>query len=117
MDRLRGSGFLWLIAALVAIATTLAFRDDQLQIVLTLVGGAIALGVGAWMLLRASGMAIKVSTILGVAWVVLFGALAAIQAADPAALVTDFGIAVFGGVAALLAYRTGVASASGRRGS
>ena len=117
MDRIRGSGFLWLIAALVAIATTLAFRDDQLQIVLTLGGGAIALGVGLWLLLRATGPAIQVSTILGVAWVVLFGALAVIQAADPAALVTDLGIAVFGGVAALLAYRTGMTAASGTRGS
>ena len=116
MDRLRGSGLLWLIAALVATATTLAFRDDRQQIVLTLAGGAIAFGVGLWLLLRATGMAIRVSAILGVAWVALFGALAFIQADDPQALVTDVGIAVFGGVAALLAYRTGMAPAPGTRG-
>ena len=115
MDRLRGAGLLWIVAALLAIVTTLVFRVDQLQIVLTLVAGVIALAVGAWLVLGAKGTAIRVSTILGVAWVVLFVALAVIQSDDLPALVTDLGVAVFGAVAALIAYRTAVAPPSGMR--
>jgi hypothetical protein len=106
MDRLRGAGLLWTIAALLAIVTTLVFRVDQAQIVATLLAGVIALGLGLWILLGRTGMAVPVSTALGVAWVVLFVALAVIQSDEIEAWSTDAAIAVFGGLAALLAYRT-----------
>ena len=106
MDRLRGAGLLWAIAALLAIVTTLVFRVDQAQIVATLLAAVIALGVGLWLLSGATGMAIQVSTALGVAWVVLFVALAVFQSDEIAAWSTDVAIAVFGGLAALMSYRT-----------
>jgi len=113
MDRLRGAGLLWTIAALLAITTTLVFRVDMLQIILTLTAGVVAVGVGLWLLSGGTGLATQVSTLLGVVWVVLFVALAVIQSDELAAWSTDAGVAVFGAVAALMAYRTARASPSG----
>ena len=110
MDRLRGAGLLWTIAALLAIVTTIVFRVDQLQIIVTLVLGAIALGVGLWLLSGATGMAIQASTVVGVAWVFLFVALAVIQSDEIAAWSTDVAVGVFGAVAAVMAHRTAAAS-------
>ena len=115
MDRLRGAGVLWVIAALIAIVTTLVFRVDQVQIIVTLVAGVIAVAVGLWLLFRATDMAIKVSMALGVAWVALFVALAVIQSDELAAWSTDASIAVFGAVAAVLSSRSAAASPSSIR--
>ena len=106
MDRRQSAGVMWIVAALLAIVTTVVFRVDPAQILATLVAGAVALGVGVWLLFGSSGAAIRLSAPLGVAWVVLFAALAAIQSDELAAWSTDVGVAVFGAVAALLANRS-----------
>ncbi|MBA2720856.1 MAG: hypothetical protein H0U52_16685 [Chloroflexi bacterium] len=115
MDRLRGAGVLWAIAALIAIVTTLVFRVDPTQIIVTLVAGAIAVAVGLRLVFGATGKAIQMSTVLGVAWVALFVALAVIQSDELAAWSTDVCIAVFGAVAAVLSSRSSGASSSGIR--
>ena len=98
-----------MVAGLLAITTTLVFRVDQVQVVVTLAAGLIALALGAQMLLRPTSAAIRRSSFLGAAWFVLYLALAVIQADEIAAWTTDVVVGAIGVAAAIVALR-----ASGR---
>jgi hypothetical protein len=105
VDRLRLAGILWVVGALLAIAATLVFRVDQVQVVVTLAVGVIALALGTQMLLRRTSAAIPRSSVLGAAWFVLYLALAVIQGDEIAAWTTDVVVGVIGVAAAILALR------------
>jgi hypothetical protein len=105
VTRLRLAGILWVVAALLAITTTLVLRIDQVQVVVTLAMGVIAMALGTQMLLRPTSAAIRRSSLLGAAWFVLYLALAVIQADEIAAWTTDVVVGVVGVAAAILALR------------
>jgi uncharacterized membrane protein HdeD (DUF308 family) len=105
VDRLRLAGVLWVVASLLSIATTVIFRVDQVQVVLTSAAGLIALALGAWMLLRPTTATIRSSSLVGAVWVILYVALALIQADEIAAWTTDMFVGLVGLAAAFLAFR------------
>ena len=105
MDRLQLAGVLWAVAALLAIAATLVFRVDQVQIVVTLAAGLLALALGVVMFLRPSSTGVRLSTFVGAVWVLLYAALAVIQADEIAAWTTDVFLGLVGAAAAFVAIR------------
>lgn len=109
MQRLRLVGALWLALAVFSIAMTLIFRVDQSQIVVTMLLGIATVLLGLVALARPSREAITASLVAGIAWLAIYAALTVIQADDPAAFVTDAGLAVGGGAIALLAWSARVA--------
>jgi hypothetical protein len=105
VDRLRLAGILWVVAALLAVTTTLVFRVDQVQVVVTVAAGLIALALGTRMLLRPMSDAIRRSSLLGAAWLVLYLALIVIQSGEIAAWTTDVVVGAIGVAAAIVALR------------
>lgn len=109
MNDLRRAGVLWLVAAVLAIVVSIAYRFEmaaELQwAVLTIVAGIVAAVLGAALVWRGSTALVPWSSIAGVGWVVLYAVLALQQAYDVAAWGTDVVLAVFGGLAAVIAYR------------
>lgn len=103
MDRLRLSGILWVVAAVLAIAATVVFRVDQVQVVVTLAAGLIALALGVQMLLRPTNASIRRSRFAGAAWFILYLILAVIQTGEIAAWTTDIFVGVVGVVATIVA--------------
>jgi uncharacterized membrane protein HdeD (DUF308 family) len=103
--RLRLAGILWVVAALLAMAATFGFRDDQLQVVVTLAAGVIALALGALMLLRPTSPWIRLSRFVGAAWLALYLVLAVMQADEIVAWTTDIVVGVVGVAAAFIAFR------------
>jgi hypothetical protein len=103
--RFRLAGILWVVAALLAIAATFAFRVDQLQVVATLAAGLIALAIGAFMLLRPTSPSVRLSRFVGAAWFALYLVLAVMQADEIAAWTTDIFVGVLGAAAAFIAFR------------
>ena len=105
MDRRRLAGILWVVAALLAIAATVVFRVDRVQVATTLAAGLIALALGAWMLVRPTTATIRQSSFAGAVWFVLYLALAVIQADEIAAWTTDIFVGVVGVAAAFVGLR------------
>jgi|SRR5687767_7823819 Na+/melibiose symporter-like transporter len=100
----RTAGASWIAAAILAIATTVIFRDDVGQIIAT-IGLAVATSLfGLWMLARAEPVPTRVAVVIGACWLGLYGGLAVIQSNEVAAWVTNLFLAVVGVGVALLAW-------------
>jgi hypothetical protein len=105
------SSFLWVAAGLIAISTSLMYRVETVPWAITIVLGIVAVLVGTVPLLRPDTRVAPWSVGLGIAWVSCYVALAVAQLADPAALITDIGLASFGAAAVVVGRRPAVAPA------
>jgi hypothetical protein len=115
MDGHRTAGASWIAAAILAIATTVIFRNDVGQIMAT-TGLAVATSIfGLWMLARAEPVPTPVAVVISACWLGLYGGLAVVQSNEVAAWVTDVFLAIVGvGVAHLAwALRRRVSDACG----
>jgi hypothetical protein len=113
MNRYQIAGILWLIAAVLSAAVTVAFRTDTdmtatmdttVSSAITLVASAIAAVIGILLLWRPSSTTVLLSTIGCVAWVAMYGALTVLQFGE-AGWATDAVLGLVGAVAAVVAYR------------
>jgi hypothetical protein len=113
MNRYQIASVLWLTAAVLGAAVTVAFRTDTdmtpkmdttISSAITLVASAFAAVIGILLLWRPGSMTVLLSTIGGVAWVALYGALTVIQLGETG-WATDLGLGLVGAVAAVFAYR------------
>ena len=101
----RTAGAAWIAAAILAIATTVIFRNDVGQIMAT-TGLAAATSIfGLWMLARAEPVPTPVAVVIAAGWLGLYGGLAVLQSNEVAAWVTDVFLAIVGVGIALLAWR------------
>lgn len=103
MDPLRTSGALWLVAALASAAVTLGFRDVDAWYLVTLVAGAVAAAIGVLLLRRPSSTVALSSAVAGIAWVLMYVILVAVQSDDVPAWSADAIVGVIGAAAALVA--------------
>jgi hypothetical protein len=99
------SSSLWIGAGVLGVGTALAFRDEPVPRVVTIVIGVLAVLTGIVLLRRTVPRVAPWSTALGIVWVACYVALAVWQLGDPAALTTDVGLALLGAGAALVARR------------
>jgi len=99
------SSSLWIVAGVLGIGTSLVFRLEPLSWAITIALGILAVLVGTVPLLRADPRVARWSVALGVAWVSCYVALAAWQLDDPAALITDVGLALIGAAATVVGRR------------
>jgi hypothetical protein len=113
MNRFQIAGILWLIAAVLSAAVTVAFRTDTdmtakmdttLSSAITLIGSAVAAVIGILLLWRPSSITVLLSTIGGVAWVAMYGALTVVQFPDTG-WATNAVLGLVGAAAAVVAYR------------
>jgi len=105
MNRLGVAGALWLVAATFGIATTLIFRTDPVQWVLTIVVGLISGVLGLGLIARPKALVVSASSGIAVAWIVLYAVLAVQQSGELAAWTTDVALIGIGTAAGLAAYR------------
>jgi hypothetical protein len=124
MNRYQIAGVLWLVAAALGAAVTVAFRTDTdmtattammdttTSSAITFVASAIAAVIGVLLLWRPSSTTVLLSTIGGVAWVAIYGALTVLQYGETG-WATDLGLALVGAVAAVVAYRAQSAAQPG----
>src|SRR3990170_1831346 len=105
MNRLGIAGAVWLVAAGFAIATTLIFRTDPVQGVVTMAIGVVAAVVGLWLIARPSALVVSASNVVAVVWIVLYAVLTVQQADELAAVATDVFLSAIGAAAGLAAYR------------
>jgi hypothetical protein len=105
------SSSLWMLAGVLGIGTSLLFRLEPLSWAITIAPGILAVLVGIVALLRSDPPVALWSVVLGVAWVPCYVALAVWQLGDPAALVTDVGLAFFAAAAVVVGRRPAVAAA------
>jgi hypothetical protein len=77
------AGILWIVAAMFAVATTLRFRGDTAVWAVTNVASLIAAIIGVLLMWTPSRALVRVSTVGGVAWGLLYAALAIIQGRYP----------------------------------
>ena len=105
------SSSLWIVAGVIGISTSLVFRVEPVTWAITIVLGMLAVLVGIAPLLRAAPQVTRWSVALGIAWVSCYLALAVWQRGDPAALITDVGLALFGAAAVVVGRRPAVAPA------
>jgi len=105
MNWLRTAGILWVVSALFAAAMSLIFRDDPIQVILTIAASAVAAVLGVWMIARPSTAAVPLSYVVGLAWLALYAVLTFQQSAELVAWTTDVFLALIGVGAALAAYR------------
>jgi len=112
MNRYQIAGILWLIGAVLGAAVTVALRADAdmtakmnttISSAITLVGSAIAAVIGILLLWRPSSTTVLLSTIGGVAWTAMYGALAVIQFGEKG-WATDAVLGLVGGAAAVVAH-------------
>jgi hypothetical protein len=117
MNRLRLAGVVWVVAAVLGIMLSIAYRFEMSDAlgwaVITILAGMLAAILGVALVWRRVTALVRWSNIAGVAWVVLYAALALQQADDVAAWPTDVVLAVIGGLAALIAYRGARMEAAG----
>lgn len=110
MNPLRRAGVVWAVAGVLGIVVSIAYRLEMTAAiewaVITIAAGILAAIVGVALAWRENAALVRWSNIAGIAWVALYAALAVLQAYDAAAWPTDVVLALIGGVAALLAYRT-----------
>jgi hypothetical protein len=114
MNWLRTAGILWVVSALFAAAVSLIFRVDPIQVILTIAASAVAAVLGVWMIARPSTAAVRLSYVVGLAWLALYATLTFQQSAELAAWTTDVFLALIGVGAALAGYR-GTREAISRR--
>ncbi len=105
MNNLRTAGILWVVSALLATGITLIFRNDPVQVVVTIAASAIALVLGLWMIARPSTAAVPLSNVFGAAWLALYATLTFRQSGELAAWTTDVFLALIGLGATFAAYR------------
>ena len=104
------SSYLWIVAGVIGISTSLLFRVEPVTWAITIVLGILAVLLGIILLRRADPRVEQWSVALGIAWVSSFLVLAVWQLGDPAALVTDIGLALFGAAAVVVGRRPAEAS-------
>jgi Ca2+/Na+ antiporter len=104
------SSSLWIVAGVLGIGTSLVFRVEPLSWAITIALGILAVLVATVQLMRADPRVARWSVALGIAWVSCYVALAVWQLGDPAALITDVGLAVIGAAAAAVGRRPAVAA-------
>ena len=105
MNRLGIAGALWLVAAGFAIATTLIFRTDPVQWVVTTAVAVLAAVVGLWLIARPSALVVSASNVVAVVWTVLYAVLTMQQSDELAAWATDIFLIAIGAVAGVAVYR------------
>lgn len=105
------SSSLWIVAGVIGISTSLVYRVEPVSWAITIALGSLAVLVGTVPLLRVVPRVSRWSVALGIAWVSCYVALAAWQLGDPAALVTDVGLALFGAAAVVVGRRPATAPA------
>ncbi len=105
MNWLRTAGILWIVSALLATATSLIFRVDPVQVVVTIAASAVAAVLGLWMVARPSTTVVPLSYLVGLGWLALYAALTVQQSDELVAWTTDVFLALIGLGAALAAYR------------
>ena len=110
MNRFQIAGVLWLVAAILGAAISVAYRTeatmDTSWYAITLVGSAIAALLGILLLWRPSSTTVLLSTIGAVAWVLMYGALTLIQFGETG-WATDAAIGTIGALAGVVAYSAG----------
>jgi len=94
MSRFSSLGIAWLATASFSIMITLVFRLEADGYVVTILLGVATVALAAWLLLRPSGRALATSVVTGVAWLAVYGTLAAVQGGE--ARVTDTFLAIVG---------------------
>jgi hypothetical protein len=115
MGSFEAAGSIWILVSGFAIALAVAFRGDATAWLATNVTGVVAAMIGAFIIWRPSRRVARASISWGVAWLILYGALAVIQVDDLPAWITDLLLGAVGGVAALVTYRVGIQSARAGR--
>ena len=104
------SSSLWIVAGVIGISTSLVYRVEPLPWAITIALGILAVVVGPFLSCERS----RASRVVGGTWDrlgVLLCRLAVWQLGDPAALITDVGLALFGAAAAVVGRRPAVAPA------
>jgi hypothetical protein len=114
MNWLRTAGILWVVSALLAAATSLIFRVDPVQVVVTIAASAVAAALGLWIIARPSTTVVALSYVVGLAWLALYAALTVQQSGELVAWTTDVFLALIGLGGTLAAYR-GTRGAISRR--
>src|SRR5947208_14424693 len=94
MNWLRTAGILWVVSALLATATSLIFRVDPVQVVVTIAASAVTAGLGIWMVARSSNTVVPLSYDVGLGWLALYATLTVEQSGELAAWATDAFLAV-----------------------
>jgi hypothetical protein len=105
MNRLGIAGATWLVAAGFAIAVTLIFRTDPVQLLVTTAVGVVGAVVGIWLIARPSALVVSASNVVAVGWAVLYAVLTVQQSDEVAAWTTDVALIAIGTAAGLAAYR------------
>ncbi len=113
MNRFGTAGALWLVAAGLAIATTLIFRIDLVQWVVTMAVGVVAGVLGLWLIVRPSALVVTASNVVAVVWITLYAVLTVQQSDDVAALTTDVALIAIGAAAGFVAYRAAASTKLG----
>lgn len=93
-------GMLWLAAGLIGVVTTVVFRTDQLQWIVTIIAAVAAAIIGLLLIWRPAAGIATWSTGVGVAWFVIYAWLTFQQRDEIAAWTTDVFIGALGIVAA-----------------
>jgi hypothetical protein len=105
MNWLRAAGILWVVSALLAAATSLIFRVDPVQVVVTIAASAVAAALGLWIIARPSATVVPLSYVVGLVWLALYAALTVQQSHELVAWTTDVFLALIGLGGTLAAYR------------
>ena len=105
------SSSLWIVAGVIGLSTSLVYRVEPVPWAITIALGILAVVVGIVPLLRAVPRVARWSGALGIAWVSCYVALAVWQLGDPAALITDVGLALIGAAAVVVGRRPAAALA------
>jgi hypothetical protein len=103
MTRYQVAGILWLTAAIIGAAMTIVFRDD-VALAVTLVASVIGALIGIGLMWRPGRATVAVSSIGGVTWIAVYGALTVIQSDDFQAWTADVFVGLVGAIAAIVAY-------------
>jgi hypothetical protein len=105
------SSSLWIVAGVLGISTSLVYRVEPVPWAITIALGILAVLVGTVPFLRADPQVASWSVALGIAWVLCYVALAVWQLGDPAALITDVGLALLVATAVVVGRRPAAAPA------
>jgi hypothetical protein len=105
MNRLGIAGALWLVAVGFAIATTLTFRTDPVQFVLTIAVAVVAAFVGVLLIARPSALIVSASNVVAAVWTILYAVLTVQQSDELAAWTTNVFLIAVGVAAGLATYR------------
>lgn len=105
------SSFLWIVAGVLGTSTSLVFRVEPVAWAITIALGILAVLMGIVLLLRGTPQVTRWPVALGIAWVSCYTALAVLQLGDPAALITDVGLALFAAAAVVVGRRPAAAAA------